>query len=131
MAVQHTFLTIIWNMAHTGELYNDLGADYYSHLRPDRTKARVIRQLEAWDTVTLERAGWPSPAPTRESSSQSGQQLTRGRRVPLRADHPREPSQPRLLGQLGGLCRPRQRPDVSLGIARGQRELWPGAVHAE
>jgi transposase len=58
VAVQHTILTIIWNMAHTGELSNDLGADYYSHLRPDRTKTSAIRQLEALGyTVTLQYAG--------------------------------------------------------------------------
>jgi hypothetical protein len=39
VAVQHTILTIVWNIAHTGELYKDLGADYYSHLH-DRTKPR-------------------------------------------------------------------------------------------
>jgi hypothetical protein len=49
VAVQHTIITIVWNIAHTGELYNDLGADYYSHL-PDWTKTRAIRQLEAMAT---------------------------------------------------------------------------------
>jgi transposase len=58
VAVQHTILTIIWNMGHTGELYNDLGADYYSRLRPDRAKRTAVRQLEALGyAVTLQRAG--------------------------------------------------------------------------
>jgi transposase len=58
VAVQHTILTIIWNMAHTGALYNDLGADYYRPLRPDRVKRTAVRQLEALGyTVTLQRAG--------------------------------------------------------------------------
>ena len=58
VATEHTILVTVWTMAHTGALYDDLGADYYTHLRPDRTKRRAIHQLEAMGyTVTLERAG--------------------------------------------------------------------------
>lgn len=58
VAVQHTILTAIWHMAQTGELYNDLGADHYVRIRPDRTKKRALRDLEAMGyTVTLARAG--------------------------------------------------------------------------
>lgn len=58
VAIEHTILIVIWNMAQTGALYDDLGADYYTRLRPDRTKKRAIGQLEAMGyTVTLDRAG--------------------------------------------------------------------------
>ena len=58
VATEHTILVAIWNMAHTGALYDDPGADYYAQLRPDRTKRRAIGQLEAMGyTVTLDRAG--------------------------------------------------------------------------
>lgn len=58
VAIEHTILVVIWNMAHTGTLYDDLEADYYTRLRPDRTKQRAVRQLEAMGyAVTLERTG--------------------------------------------------------------------------
>jgi len=57
VAVQHTILATIWSMAHTGALYDDPGADYYTRFRPDRTKRHAIAQLEAMGyTVTLGRA---------------------------------------------------------------------------
>lgn len=57
VAIEHTILVVIWNMAQTGALYDDPGADYYTKLRPDRTKKRAIRQLETMGyTVTLDRA---------------------------------------------------------------------------
>lgn len=56
--MQHTILVAIWTMAGTGALYDDLGPDYYTRLRPDRTKNRAIHQLEAMGyTVTLDCAG--------------------------------------------------------------------------
>ena len=58
VAVQHTILTVIWNMARTGALYDDPGADYYLRRRPDHTKNRAINQLQAMGyTVTLDRTG--------------------------------------------------------------------------
>lgn len=57
VAVQHTILVAIWHMAHTGALYNDLGADHYARIEPIRTKRRAIRQLEQLGyTVTLQPA---------------------------------------------------------------------------
>ncbi len=47
VAIQHTLLVAIWHMGVTGTLYDDPGADYYTRLRPDRTRQRAIRQLEA------------------------------------------------------------------------------------
>ena len=55
--IQHTILVTIWNMAQTGALYDDLGADYYTRIQPTRTKRRAIRQLqELGYTVTLQPA---------------------------------------------------------------------------
>ena len=42
-------------MLQTGELYHDLGANYYTRQNPDRLTKRLIRQLEALrHHVTLE-----------------------------------------------------------------------------
>jgi transposase len=47
MAVGHSILTAAWHMLQTGELYNDLGGDYFTRQNPDRLTRRLIRQLEA------------------------------------------------------------------------------------
>ena len=42
-------------MLQTGELYNDLGGDYFTRQNPDRQTTRLVRQLEALGhNVTLE-----------------------------------------------------------------------------
>src|SRR3954454_17390947 len=57
VAIQHTILVAIWNIAQTGALYDDLGADYYTRIQPARTKRRAIRQLqELGYNVTLQPA---------------------------------------------------------------------------
>jgi len=57
VAIQHSILTAIWHMGHTGELYNDPGADYFTNLHPDRAKNRALHQLEAMGyRVSLNRA---------------------------------------------------------------------------
>jgi len=57
VAIQHTILVTIWSMAHTGALYDDLGADYYTPIQPLRTKRHAIRQLQDLGyTVTLQPA---------------------------------------------------------------------------
>jgi transposase len=54
-AVGHSILTAAWHMLHTGELYHDLGGDYYTRQNPDRLTKRLIRQLEGLGHhVTLE-----------------------------------------------------------------------------
>jgi transposase len=54
-AVGHSILTAAWHMLHNGELYNDLGGDYYTRQNPDRQTRRLVRQLEALGhSVTLE-----------------------------------------------------------------------------
>ena len=46
-AVSHSILTTAWHMLHTGELYRDLGGDYFIRQNPDRLTKRLLRQLEA------------------------------------------------------------------------------------
>ena len=50
-------LIAIWHMGTTGRLYDDLGADYFNQLHPERAEKRAISQLEAMGYhVTLTRA---------------------------------------------------------------------------
>ena len=46
-AVGHSILTAAWHMLQTGELYRDLGGDYFTRQNPDRLTRRLVRQLEA------------------------------------------------------------------------------------
>ena len=56
-AVKHSIIIAIWHMLTTGELYTDLGNDYYQRLDPQRITKRLIKQLEALGHhVTLEEA---------------------------------------------------------------------------
>ena len=45
-ATGHSILTA-WHMVQNGELYNDLGGDYFTRQNLDRTTRRLIRQLES------------------------------------------------------------------------------------
>ncbi len=54
-AVKHSILCAVWHMLSTGELYRDLGGDYFERRDPDKTVKRLIGQLERLGhTVTLE-----------------------------------------------------------------------------
>jgi transposase len=54
-AVKHSIICACWHMLTTGELYNDLGGDYYQRRDPARQTQRLIRQLEALGhSVTLQ-----------------------------------------------------------------------------
>jgi transposase len=54
-AVKHSITVACWHMLTTGELYNDLGADYYQRRDPEKQTRRLVKQLEALGhTVTLE-----------------------------------------------------------------------------
>jgi transposase len=56
-AVKHSILCAIWHMLSTGELYNDLGGDYYARRDPQRQTRRLLAQLERLGhTVTLQEA---------------------------------------------------------------------------
>jgi transposase len=45
VAVEHAILTAIWSMAHTGALYDDPGADYYTRRDPERLNRHAMSQL--------------------------------------------------------------------------------------
>jgi transposase len=45
-AVKHSLLCAIWHMLSTGEIYRDLGADYFTNRDPERQIKRLVNQLE-------------------------------------------------------------------------------------
>jgi transposase len=56
-AVKHSILIASWHMLSTGELYADLGGDYYRKRDPDKITKRLLAQLQALGHhVTLEAA---------------------------------------------------------------------------
>ena len=56
-AVKHSMLVACWHMLSTGELYRDLGGDYFRKRDPERITKRLIAQLEALGHhVTLQEA---------------------------------------------------------------------------
>jgi len=56
-AVKHSMICAVWHMLSTGELYDDLGSNYFRQRNPERATKRLIAQLEALGhTVTLQEA---------------------------------------------------------------------------
>jgi len=56
-AVRHSIIGACWQMLTTGELYADLGGDYYARRDPQRQTRRLVAQLERLGhTVTLQEA---------------------------------------------------------------------------
>ena len=56
-AVKHSMICAVWHMLSTGELYRDLGGDYYSRRNPQRQTKRLVSQLQRLGhTVTLKKA---------------------------------------------------------------------------
>jgi transposase len=54
-AVKHSILCACWHMLSTGELYRDLGGDYFRKRDPERQTKRLVAQLERLGhKVTLE-----------------------------------------------------------------------------
>ena len=45
VAVEHAMLIAIWNMLTTGQVYDDLGGDFYTRRNPDKAKNRAVDQL--------------------------------------------------------------------------------------
>jgi transposase len=57
VAVCHSILVAAWHMLKTGELYRDLGGDYFHRRDPNRATQRLVRQLQALGHhVTLQQA---------------------------------------------------------------------------
>jgi transposase len=53
-AIKHTMLIAIWHILTTGEIYRDLGGDYFTNRDPERQTRRLVAQLERLGhTVTL------------------------------------------------------------------------------
>ncbi|TFD44803.1 IS110 family transposase [Cryobacterium frigoriphilum] len=59
VALEHTILNSVWKMLTTGEVFEDLGADYFTRLSPERVKARAMQQLQqlGYDVTVVERSG--------------------------------------------------------------------------
>ena len=56
-AIKHSILCAVWHMLSTGELYRDLGGDYFRRRDQERITKRLVTQLEALGhTVTLQEA---------------------------------------------------------------------------
>ncbi len=56
-AVKHSMLTAYWHMFTNGELYNDLGGDYFARRDPERATRRLVAKLQGLGhNVTLEPA---------------------------------------------------------------------------
>ena len=56
-AVKHSIIWACWHMLTTGELYRDLGGDYFRKRDPERQTRRLVAQLERLGhKVTLEAA---------------------------------------------------------------------------
>ena len=56
-AVKHSIICACWHMLSSGELYTDLGGDYFQRRDPERITKRLIAQLEALGHhVTLQTA---------------------------------------------------------------------------
>ena len=63
-AVGHSILTATWHMLPDGELYRDLGGEYFTHQNPERLTKRLIRQLQALGhNVTLAPRDQPQGLP--------------------------------------------------------------------
>jgi transposase len=45
-AVKHSMICAAWHMLSTGELYTDLGGDYYTRRNPQRQTKRLVAQLQ-------------------------------------------------------------------------------------
>jgi hypothetical protein len=58
MAVAHSLIELVWHLLSTGEVFKDLGDDYFvSREAPDRRARRLVAQLEQLGfKVTLEAA---------------------------------------------------------------------------
>jgi hypothetical protein len=52
-----SIIVACWHMLTTGEIYRDVGGDYYTRLDPDKQARRLVAQLERLGhTVTLQEA---------------------------------------------------------------------------
>lgn len=45
VAIEHTILVAVWHMLTSGQSFNDLGADHYDRLNPERARNSALRKL--------------------------------------------------------------------------------------
>jgi transposase len=58
IAVCHSILTATWHMLQTGETYTDPGGDFFARRDPERTRKRLVNQLERLGyTITVQEGG--------------------------------------------------------------------------
>lgn len=62
-AVKHSILIACWHMLSTGELYVDLGGDYFRKRDPERVTKRLIAQLESLGHKSSSRSYREPPEP--------------------------------------------------------------------
>ncbi|RBL99627.1 hypothetical protein C1H84_14525 [Glutamicibacter soli] len=46
VAVEHTIIVAIWHLLANGEVFKELGPDYYDQRNKDRAKSRAVKELE-------------------------------------------------------------------------------------
>jgi hypothetical protein len=63
-AVGHSILTAAWHMLSNGEIYRELGGDYFIRQNPDRATRRLVRQLEALGQQVTLTPQKPQPDPS-------------------------------------------------------------------
>jgi transposase len=63
IAVCHSILTAVWHMLQTDETYTAPGGDFFVRRDPERTRKRLVNQLERLGyTVTVQEGGAAAPA---------------------------------------------------------------------
>jgi transposase len=71
-AVKHSILCAIWHMLTTGELYRDLGGDYFRKRDPERQTKRLVAQLERLGhSVTLQATATATATSTATSTAEA------------------------------------------------------------
>ena len=76
VAIEHAILVAIWNMAHTGALYHDPGADYYTRRDPERARRNAVHQLSSSSATKS-----PSPRPLPQHKPAASKGILRVRRT--------------------------------------------------
>ena len=66
-AVKHSIIVACWHMLSTGEIYSDLGGDYFQRRDPAKTTKRLVAQLDASDTPSP----FKTPKPRRAGQLQA------------------------------------------------------------
>lgn len=46
VAIEHTIIVAIWHLLANGEVFKELGPDYYDQHNKDRAKSRAVKELE-------------------------------------------------------------------------------------